>query len=491
MFGVARRSMTVSTLAMLALAFALTPLVTHTSTAMANTTTGTGSGICGVLVSYVPATAYSAGQVVISNTVYYIAPNSSLGLNGSAFVGQNVCLSGSFNAGGQIVSGTLVGNTVNTGTVCGVVSGFVPATTLTPGYIIINGQTYPIAPNTGLGVSSIPIGTTYCLNSGTGLLSGGYGSQAFYVCGVIVNYVPPTQYSLGSITLGNQTYSIVPGVSLLSTGLVGTGTVCLNGTVNGAGQITSGTFGGIAGTTTPISVCGALGGFTPPTGASSGSIVINGQTYTIAPGVLVSGGALLTLNSGVCLNGSATAPYQLIAASVSPFTLAPVSVCGAVSAYVPATASTAGSITVGGQTYGIAPGFTISGSSLLAIGASQSVCLSATLNGAGQITSGSIGGNATSTPTVDVCGAVTAYTPATATAGGTITVAGRTLVINAGTSFVGASQPATGMSVCLTLVVDSTGAVLGGTVVNTTGGVPLSATLVVVSGRLPAFARPE
>lgn len=413
-----RRLLSIVVLMTVASALAIAPQIARTSPAFANVTTG--GSVCGVLTGFVAATPLTAGQIVIGNTAYAIAPGATLSGNPSFLLGSNVCLSPTVNAFGQIIGGTLSTTFTNAVNVCGVVSSYTPSTSISPGFIVIGGQSLVIA----------------------------------------------------------------PGVTLTSINLVGAGVVCLTGTLNVAGQIASGSFSGITSPTSSVNICGAFGGFTPATISTPGSIVISGQVVPIAVGVVLGGTTALALNTTLCLSGTANSAGQIILGAVSPTALSPVSVCGTVTAYTLSTATTAGSITIGGQTYGIAPGVTLSGAGLLTITANPTLCLQATLNGAGQISSGTLGVTLNGTPSVNVCGLVTAYTPATATAGGSITVASNTLVIAAGSTFVGATQPTVGSALCLSLVVNSSGAIVGGVVVATNTGVPLSATIVTPSAAL-------
>lgn len=478
-----RRLLSIFILTTLAAALAVVPQFARTPSAFANITPG-GSA-CGVLSGYVAATPLAAGQIIIGSTAFSIAPGTTLSGNPSVLIGSNVCLTATVNGSGQIVGGTLSSNFTSNVSLCGVVTAFTSPTSVTAGFVTINGQSFVIAPNNSLGLSVVTLGTYYCLNSflnGGGQLTGGTLTSgiasAVNVCGVVTAYVSPTIFAAGSITIGGQSYLIAPGVALTSSVLVGAGVVCFTGSLNAAGQIASGSFSGIPTSTNAVSICGAFGGFTPATAGTLGSIVISGQVIPIALGVVLGGSTPLGANATVCLNGTENAAGQLIVGTVSPTALAPLSICGVVTAYTLSTPSTAGTITIGGQTYGIAPGVALDGSNLLAITANPTLCLQANLNGAGQISTGSLGFTLGGVPSVNVCGTVTAYTAATTATAGTITVAGNTLTINAGANFVGAVQPTVGLGVCLSLVVNASGAILGGTLVTTSTGVPLSATVV-------------
>ena len=242
-------------------ALAVAPQVARTPTAFANVTTG--GTACGVLTGYVAAPTLAAGQIVIGNTAYSIAPGASLSGNPSFLLGTTVCLSSvTANAFGQIIGGTLsttITNVTNAVNVCGVVTSYTPATILTPGFVVI----------------------------------------------------------------GNQSFVIAPGVALTSIALVGAGVVCLTGTLNVAGQIASGSFSGVTSPTTNVSICGAFGGFTPATISTPGSIVISGQIVPIAVGVVLGGSTALAANTTLCLSGTANSAGQIILGAVSPTALAP------------------------------------------------------------------------------------------------------------------------------------------------------------------------
>jgi hypothetical protein len=492
------RLLTVLVLATVASALAVAPQLTRATPVSAATTTSIS--VCGPVTAYLPATNLTSGQIVIAGTAYPIVAGAVI-TGGSITYGASACLTATADSLGEILAGTLVPNVSTNVSVCGTLAAFTPATSVTAGSLTIGGQTLTIAPNNSLGfVGTVFIGTPYCL-SGTlnlsGQLVGGTLTPSsvanISVCGVVSSYIASTSATYGTITIGGQTFGIVPGAVLTGGAFVVGSSVCLTGTVNGASQITSGTFSGLVPTPVPTTgnICGPLTSYIAATSASFGTITINGQTFQIVPGTVVSGGVTLLTGGTYCLSGTLNGFGQLTAVTISPIQLGPLSLCGPVTALVPAGATAAGSITISGQTYAIAPGVTIVGAPNLAVNAAPILCLQATLSLTGQISSGTLSAASSGAPTVNICGAVTAYTAATATAGGTITVGGNTFAIVAGTQFVGVAQPAVGTSVCLTLVVNTAGAIVGATVVTSSTGVPLSATLVGASEGPRALARPE
>jgi len=169
-----------------------------------------------------------------------------------------------------------------------------------------------------------------------------------------------------------------------------------------------------------ITVQGRVSAFTKPTGSSNGSITIAGIKYTIRAGVnlceCIKVGVEVRLRLNLDLNG-------LISGCTVEWVKATVS--GLVSAYVRATASSNGSITIGGHTYTIKAGVSLP----LCIQVGVYVSLKLQFNGSGHVTSCTF-----LKAEVTLNGLVTAYVRATASTNGSITVGGKTFVIKAGTS---------------------------------------------------------
>lgn len=161
-----------------------------------------------------------------------------------------------------------------------------------------------------------------------------------------------------------------------------------------------------------------------------------------------------------------------------PATVAPggtqVAICGQVSSFTAATPTTAGSITFSTAnvttTYPILAGVTLVGQTAISTGVN--VCLSGLLDTSGNLVNGVIT-VATTTPIV-VCGPVTAYTPATATALGSLTIAGIVFPTALGATFTG--TPVTvGANLCITAQLSGLGnLVSGNAVVNTSGAASLT-----------------
>ena len=118
-------------------------------------------------------------------------------------------------------------------------------------------------------------------------------------------------------------------------------------------------------------------------------------------------------------------------------------VCGVVSGYLPATATTAGSLSIGGLSYAIAPGTALKG-----VSAGSDQCFSFCFDGSGRINSQ--GGD----PVVgqnlpQVCGIVTSFSPSLGGVTGSITIGGAKIRIAPGIKLPGQEQVAPGSNTCL------------------------------------------
>src|SRR5262245_30105623 len=132
---------------------------------------------------------------------------------------------------------------------------------------------------------------------------------------------------------------------------------------------------------TTVAVCGQVLSFIPATTTTEGSIRIDSTLYAIAPGATIAGQAILKPGASVCLDltfigtGQISPPCKVGGTAVT--------VCGAVNSFTPSTFQTQRAISIGSSRYAIAAGATIDGQMMISAG--SNMCLTATLNGAGQI----------------------------------------------------------------------------------------------------------
>jgi hypothetical protein len=251
------------------------------------------------------------------------------------------------------------------------------------------------------------------------------------VCGTVTAYTASTANAPGSITIGGQTFPIAAGTSLSGAGIL-TGSanpnVCLQGSLNGSGQISNGTVTANAGATATVNVCGTVTAYTAATGTVPGSITVGGQTFPIAAGTVLNGGGAITVGSSLCLNATLNGSGQISNGTVAVTGTVTVNICGTVTAYTAATSTVPGSITIAGITFPIAAGTVFTGTVGPAVG--TNLCLSTQVGG-GQITGGSGGPGSGGTT---ISGPVTSFTPPSSSGGGSIVIGGTTFPVAAGST---------------------------------------------------------
>ncbi len=376
---------------------ALGQLVVPTSVT-ANATTSVS--VCGVVSAYTAATATAPGSIAIGGQTFPIAAGTIIEGSSLISVGASVCLSGTVNATGELVAPTsITANTTTTVSVCGVVAAYTAATASTPGSVTIGGNTFSIAAGTTItGSNLISVGTNVCLNGTLNALGQLIvpssvtldANSSVSVCGIVSAYTAATASTPGAITIGGQNFSIAAGTSIAGSGVIAVGAnLCLNGTLGAAGQLIPPTSVTVN-VGTSITACGIVTAYTAPSAVTFGSITIGGQTLSIAPGTELTGAGLIQIGANLCLSGTSAGGAQIGSGAITanpnaPPTTIAINVCGVVSAFVPATGSAPGSLTIAGQTFAIAPG-TFFGSEVQ-VGASLCFNLPiATGPGGGQIT---------------------------------------------------------------------------------------------------------
>lgn len=404
--------------------------------------------VCGVISAYVPASATSIGSITIGGTVYPIAAGATFTGTNLLTVGTNACLSGAVNAAGQISGGTVTANATATVTVCGVVSAYTAASATAPGSIAIGASTYTIATGTALtGAGLLTAGANICLSgtlNGAGQISGGAvtastsAATTVSVCGVVSAYTAATVSAAGSIAIGGVTYPIAAGTTLTGANLITVGSsFCLNGTLNGGGQLSGGAITASGGASTSVNVCGVVSAYTAATATVAGSIAIAGVTYTLPAGTVLNGGSQIAVGTALCLSGSLNGSGQLTTGTVTSLTVAQITICGTVSAYTATTTTAAGSIAIDGITFPIAIGVAVTGSPAVTAGASLGLALG--VSTAGQVVNASVTASTCTTPTIG--GVVGSFTSPTSTTAGSVTIAGITFTIAAGSTLSIATAP--------------------------------------------------
>ncbi|NOT62765.1 MAG: hypothetical protein HOP19_21360, partial [Acidobacteria bacterium] len=277
------------------------------------------------------------------------------------------------------------------------------------------------------------------------------------VCGVVSTYRPATLLSSGSIRIGGATYAIVPGVIIGGESFINlSSSLCFELTLNSNTEISSGTLQ--SGST--VSVCGAVESYKPATNAAAGSITINGTAYPIAAEFTLAGANHIALGANMCLNASLNGGGQIVRPSfITPNVTHSITACGAVTAYLPATASSAGLLQIGGMAFTTAPNTVIPG---LTVGSNQ--CLSAFTDVFGRLIAPTLAG-ANASGVTQLCGVVTDFKAAVVGADGFIRIGYHHLPIADSVRLTGSNALSVGASVCLNLVI-ANGRIANGSTAN-------------------------
>lgn len=246
----------------------------------------TMTSLCGTVSKYTPATATTAGLLVLSGTNYVIAP-------GTVIIGEAIiktgglCLNATLDGNGQIVSPTSVGG--STVTVCGIVNNFKAPAGNSSGSISIGSSNFTIEPFTSLsGQMQIAVGSNMCMTAtlnGAGRIIAPTNIQpninsVAYACGTISAYAAPTSSLPGLLTIGGMSLAVGPGVNL---GSVSVGSSrCLAATLDVNGQmIAPSSLGANPGNETKL--CGIITTF-KQSSVENGLIVVGGVKLPIAKG---------------------------------------------------------------------------------------------------------------------------------------------------------------------------------------------------------------
>ena len=123
------------------------------------------------------------------------------------------------------------------------------------------------------------------------------------VTGTVSAYVKATATTDGYLTIGGVKHVIKAGVTLPAVVTVGS-SVQLTLTLDGAGKITA-----CAVASVKVTVTGTVSAYLPATSLTTGSLILDGQTYVVATGTVISGvrvGLHLTLELSLNSAGQVT-----------------------------------------------------------------------------------------------------------------------------------------------------------------------------------------
>jgi len=343
--------------------------------------------VCGRVDAFLPASATSAGSIILSGKSLVISAGTQLTNQSAVVVGANVCLTAATNAAGQVAPpATITADVQATVSVCGAVDSYAAATALTDGALRIAGRVFTIAAGTVIdddalltagadvcvratlnGLGQIVVPTTVVANV----------RSSVRVCGEVGAYVAATATASGSLTIAGRTFTIASGTTIADSHLLRAGTdVCLDATLDGSGQIVAPASVSAAVTST-LTLCGRVESYVAATASSAGSITVEGTTLTIAPGTTITGASAIVAGAHLCLQATLDASGRAIAPT-SVAVNGRVRICGQVNVYTAATANGNGSITIDGRSYTIAAGTTITNAAAIQVGVR--ICLDATVN---------------------------------------------------------------------------------------------------------------
>lgn len=228
--------------------------------------------------------------------------------------------------------------------------------------------------------------------------SGNGGASAGTSAGQPSGGAPSTT---GTVTASGSTEVAAESGGSPSSGASGSGSAASGNPPSGGGPSGGGSASPSTSSslTADLRLCGKLEAFTAA-GAQAGACTIGGKTLPIAAGTSVSGQVLAVVGADVCLdakidsNGSVRASASLsldLALDLDLDARARAKACGKVTAYAAASTTTKGDVAIGGASFDIAAGATVTGSAKLVVGAS--VCVDARLDRSGAVVAATVSTN--------------------------------------------------------------------------------------------------
>lgn len=220
-----------------------------------------------------------------------------------------------------------------------------------------------------------------------------------------------------------------------------------------------------------LDVCGTVSAYVPATILTPGAITIGGIPFVISAGTTLS--SSVQAGANLCFGLTIDLSGRITDATVTGNVTSTVTICGTVTAYVAATASSAGSLTIAGQVFTLAVGSNLPAS----VDVGANLCLDLTLNAFGQVLGGSAQANVTTT--VTICGTVTTYVEATLNSTGSLRIAGRLFTLAQGSNLPASVD--VGADLCLDLTLNALAQVQDGSAqANVT-------TMVTICGTVTAY----
>lgn len=271
--------------------------------------------------------------------------------------------------------------------ICGTVSAHVPATLLGTGLLTVGGTALVIAPGADVD-SDIQAGSSLCLDlaldtSGriTGATAYANVTSSVDVCGIVSAVAAADADSTGSLTIGGQSFVLAAGSNLPASVQAGAD-LCLALTLNAFGQVSDGA--AQANVTSTVRVCGVISAFAAADADSAGSLVIGGQSFSLAAGSSLP--AAVQTGADLCTTLTLNAIGQVTDGTAEANIASTVEVSGRVTAHEQATAGSDGRLAIAGVERPIAAGTTLS--EQVQVGACVTMRLS--LDAMGRIVNGAV-----------------------------------------------------------------------------------------------------
>ena len=317
--------------------------------------------ICGEVNVYVKSTLVATGLLKVGSVPFVVA--AGVNLPASVLVGADLCFDLTTGPGG-IITGAVVSANVHTKvSLCGEVAAYVKATSSATGLLKIGGRTFTL----GVGAvlpAAVKVGADLCLDltlDGFGRVSYGdvqaNATATVRICGQVQAYAAATLTSTGSLKIAGRTFVLGSQSDLPASVHVGAN-LCLTLTLNALAQVQDGI--ATANVTTSLKVCGVVTSYAAATLSQTGLLKIAGHSLVTGLGVnlpaVVKAGADLCLDLDINVFGQVSGGGAVVNAT------AVLTVCGQVTAYAKATATTNGSITIGGVNRTIAAGADVAAS---------------------------------------------------------------------------------------------------------------------------------
>jgi hypothetical protein len=303
--------------------------------------------LCGTVAVYVPATALTAGALTVGAVPLVIAAGTTL--SSQVAVGANLCFALDLNASGKITGATVTANVTSTINVCGVVSSYVKADADSTGRITIGGIPFVLAVRAKL-PAIVKIGANLCLKltlNGFGQISRGSATinatSTLNLCGVVTAYAKADANSTGSVTIGGRKLTLAIGSSLPASVKVGAN-LCLKLTLNLLGQVQNGT--AKVNVSSTVQICGVVTAYARATNTATGLLTVGGRSFALAAASQLP--ASVAVGKDLCLSLTLNALGQVQNGTVQLNVDATLDVCGQVTAFVDASNTTNGSLTIGG-----------------------------------------------------------------------------------------------------------------------------------------------